>query len=94
MASKYAFAAGLKEIRFHLCQTGETSSALRSFLMRTYPTMKKHNPYIPIMIREAQGVEPKVFARFEFGKEKSLPLTDMDDKTIETRVTELVKSPA
>jgi NADH dehydrogenase (ubiquinone) 1 alpha subcomplex subunit 2 len=26
--------------------------------------MKKHNPHTPIMIREALGVEPKVFARY------------------------------
>jgi hypothetical protein len=35
-----------------------------SFLLRTYPTMKKHNPHIPILIREAQDVEPKVWARY------------------------------
>lgn len=36
--------------------------------------MKKHNPYTPILIREASGTEPKVFARYEFGKEKSISL--------------------
>ncbi|KAK3081473.1 hypothetical protein LTS18_006374, partial [Coniosporium uncinatum] len=70
MASKYAFAQGLKELRFHLCQTSAASEATRSFLLRTYPTMKKHNPHTPIMIREAAGVEPKVWARYDFGKEK------------------------
>ena len=29
MASKYAFAQGLKELRFHLCQTSEHSAAAR-----------------------------------------------------------------
>lgn len=33
--------------------------------------MKKHNPSIPIMLREAQGTRPKVYARYEFGKEES-----------------------
>jgi len=32
--------------------------------------MKKNNPYIPIMIREASGVEPRVYARYEYGREK------------------------
>jgi NADH dehydrogenase (ubiquinone) 1 alpha subcomplex subunit 2 len=32
--------------------------------------MKKNNPYIPIMIREASGTEPRVWARYEFGREK------------------------
>ncbi|KAF2098040.1 NADH dehydrogenase, alpha subcomplex, subunit 2 [Rhizodiscina lignyota] len=91
MATKYAFAQGLKELRFHLCQTSEHSAAARNFLLRTYPTMKKHNPHTPIMIREAQNVEPKVWARYEFGKEKMVPLNGLDDKAIENRVTELVK---
>lgn len=36
--------------------------------------MKKHNPSTPIMLREAQGTLPKVYARYEFGKEKSQSL--------------------
>ena len=42
----------------------------RSFLTRAYPTMKKNNPYTPIMIREAMGIEPRVYARYEYGREK------------------------
>ncbi|KAF2753343.1 NADH dehydrogenase, alpha subcomplex, subunit 2 [Pseudovirgaria hyperparasitica] len=94
MATKYAFGNTLKELRFLLCQTSDHSAAARSFLTRTYPTMKKHNPNTPIMIREASGVEPKVYARYEFGREKMLPLTGLDDKTIEQKVTELVRSNA
>ena len=36
----------------------------RSFLTRAYPTMKKNNPHIPILVREAQGTEPRIFARY------------------------------
>lgn len=36
--------------------------------------MKHHNPHTPIMIREALGIEPRVFARYEFGREKMLDL--------------------
>lgn len=36
----------------------------RSFLLRAYPTMKKNNPNTPIMIREAAGTLPKIFARY------------------------------
>lgn len=36
----------------------------RNFITKSYPTMKKHNPHTPIMIREASGVEPKVYARY------------------------------
>lgn len=41
-----------------------TDILARSFLVRAYPTMKKHNPSTPILIREAQGIEPKVWARY------------------------------
>lgn len=33
--------------------------------------MKKHNPSTPIMLREAAGTLPKVYARFDLGQEKS-----------------------
>ena len=36
----------------------------RSFLTRAYPTMKKNNPQTPIMLREAAGTLPKIFARY------------------------------
>lgn len=36
----------------------------RSFLSRAYPTMKKNNPYTPIMLREAAGTQPIVYARY------------------------------
>ncbi|KAF2479662.1 NADH:ubiquinone oxidoreductase 10.5kD subunit [Neohortaea acidophila] len=91
MSGKYAFTKGLKELRFLHCQTSEHSNAIRSFLTRAYPTMKKNNPYIPIMIREASGVEPRVYARYEYGREKMADLKGLDDKAIEEKVTSLVK---
>ncbi|PSN69098.1 NADH dehydrogenase, alpha subcomplex, subunit 2 [Corynespora cassiicola Philippines] len=92
MATKYAFSQGLRELRFLFCQTGEASAATRNFLTKSYPTMKKHNPHTPILIREASGIEPKVFARYDFGKEKSISLKGLDDKAIEQSVTDLVKA--
>ncbi|KAK3901186.1 thioredoxin-like protein [Staphylotrichum tortipilum] len=91
MSARYAFASGLKEVRFLFCQTGEHSSATRSFLTRAYPIMKKNNPSTPIMLREAQGTLPKVYARYAFGQEKSESLEGLTDKQIEETVTKLVK---
>ncbi|KAI0509607.1 thioredoxin-like protein [Xylaria bambusicola] len=91
MSAKYAFSKTLKEVRFLFCQ-GETSAATRTFLTRAYPTMKKNNPHTPILIREAAGTIPKIYARYEFGKEKSQSLEGLDDKQIEDTVSTLVKS--
>lgn len=82
MSGRYAFAKGLKEVRFLFCQTAEHSAATRwvvsrhwkmvanqllvcrSFLTRAYPIMKKNNPVTPILLREAQGTLPKIYARY------------------------------
>ena len=50
-----------------------------SFLTRAYPTMKHHNPHTPILIREAMGFEPRVIARYEFGREQA---EDLKGKSI------------
>ncbi|KAI0838161.1 NADH dehydrogenase, alpha subcomplex, subunit 2 [Hypoxylon sp. FL0890] len=92
MSAKYAFTKTLKEVRFLFCHTGEGSAATRTFLTRAYPTMKKNNPYTPILLREASGTLPKVYARYEFGKEKSKSLEGLTDKQIEDAVAQLVKS--
>ncbi|KAK4507652.1 hypothetical protein PRZ48_001387 [Zasmidium cellare] len=91
MSGKYAFTKTLKELRFLHCQTSEHSNAVRSFLTRAYPTMKKNNPHTPIMIREAMGIEPRVYARYEYGQEKFADLKGLDDKAIEEKVTSLAQ---
>ncbi|RMY73427.1 hypothetical protein D0862_14290 [Hortaea werneckii] len=80
MSGKYVFSKALKELRFHHCQTSDHSNAIRSFLTRAYPTMKHHNPHTPILIREAMNIQPRVFARYEFGKEKMADLQGMWDR--------------
>ncbi|KAI9933911.1 hypothetical protein ASPWEDRAFT_104269 [Aspergillus wentii DTO 134E9] len=91
MSGKYVFTKGLKELRFLFCQSSEQSAATRSFLNRAYPTMKKHNPHTPIMIREAVGTLPRVFARYDLGKEKQEALSGLSDQQIEEKITSLVK---
>jgi NADH dehydrogenase (ubiquinone) 1 alpha subcomplex subunit 2 len=36
----------------------------RSFIQSAYPTIKRHNPDLPVLIREANGVPARIFARF------------------------------
>ncbi|KAF7555419.1 hypothetical protein G7046_g6570 [Stylonectria norvegica] len=92
MSSKYAFTKSLKELRFIFCQTSEASAPVRSFLTRAYPTMKRNNPSIPILIREGAGTPPKVFVRYEFGNESAKALEGLSDKQIEETITGLVKA--
>ncbi|KAL4865812.1 hypothetical protein BDV12DRAFT_144767 [Aspergillus spectabilis] len=92
MSSKYVFTQGLKELRFLFCQTSEQSAATRSFLNRAYPTMKKHNPHTPILVREAAGTLPRVYARYALGKEKEEALSGLSDQQIEEKITQLVKA--
>ncbi|KAK2747153.1 hypothetical protein FQN57_002410 [Myotisia sp. PD_48] len=91
MASRYAFNTTVKELRFLLCHSSAHGDATRAFLKRAYPTMKKNNPHTHILMREALDIEPRVFARYEFGKEKQVPLLGLTDKEIEEKVTGLVK---
>ncbi|KAL2042729.1 hypothetical protein N7G274_004488 [Stereocaulon virgatum] len=92
MSGKYAFTKSLREVRFLFCQTSEHSAATRSFLTRAYPTMKKNNPHTPIMLREALDTQPRIFARYELGREKQESLSGLTDKQIEEKVAGLVQS--
>jgi NADH dehydrogenase (ubiquinone) 1 alpha subcomplex subunit 2 len=91
MSAKYAFTQSVRELRFLFCQTADHSAAVRSFLTRAYPTMKRHNPEIPIMVREAAGTLPRVFARYELGTETSKSLEGLSDQQIEDTITNLVR---
>ncbi|KAF4509960.1 hypothetical protein G6O67_001892 [Ophiocordyceps sinensis] len=91
MSAKYGFTKSLKELRFLFCQTSEDSAAVRTFLTRAYPTMKKNNPDTPIMMREAAGTLPRIYARYDFGLEKQQSLEGLSDKQVEEAVSGLVK---
>ena len=38
-------------------------SFFRDFINSSYPKLKKENPTLPILIRECQGVQPKLWVR-------------------------------
>jgi NADH dehydrogenase (ubiquinone) 1 alpha subcomplex subunit 2 len=41
-----------------------TFCSARQFIASKYPVIKKHNPDLPVLIREANGTPARVFARF------------------------------
>eukprot|EP00745_Piridium_sociabile_P036636 TRINITY_DN66028_c0_g1_i1.p1 TRINITY_DN66028_c0_g1~~TRINITY_DN66028_c0_g1_i1.p1 ORF type:complete len:108 (-),score=21.83 TRINITY_DN66028_c0_g1_i1:170-454(-) len=85
------FGSHLKELRIHLCQKSPTSKGVRDFIEKHYVEMKKHNPRFPILVRECSNVQPKIFARYELGKETSLPLSNMDSAQVLRAVESLAR---
>mmetsp|Transcript_7786 Transcript_7786/g.9435 ORF Transcript_7786/g.9435 Transcript_7786/m.9435 type:complete len:89 (+) Transcript_7786:42-308(+) len=85
--SRFAFKA-IQELRIHFCQTSSKSAGLRQFVKSNFAEMKKANPALPIMVRECEGATPKITARYDMGIEKSIPVADMDEKAIDSKLKE------
>ncbi|CAG5125461.1 unnamed protein product [Candidula unifasciata] len=81
----------LKELRFHLCLKSASSQGIRDFLEKNYVALKTKNPEFPFLVREATNVQPKVYARYEYGRESSLPLTNMTKEQVERAVESLIQ---
>ncbi|XP_061902527.1 NADH dehydrogenase [ubiquinone] 1 alpha subcomplex subunit 2 [Entelurus aequoreus] len=67
----------LRELRIHLCQTSAASKGTRDFVEQHYVNLKRANPDFPILVRECSGVEARLWARYDFGKERSLSVDNM-----------------
>ncbi|XP_074528854.1 NADH dehydrogenase [ubiquinone] 1 alpha subcomplex subunit 2 [Halichoeres trimaculatus] len=82
----------LREIRVHLCQRSAASSGAREFVEQHYVTLKKSNPDFPILIRECSGVQARVWARYDFGKERSVSVDNMSADQVASALQTLVQS--
>ncbi|PWN95367.1 NADH dehydrogenase, alpha subcomplex, subunit 2 [Tilletiopsis washingtonensis] len=80
----------IKEIRLHLCQSGQASAGAREFLKAAYPSLKEANPNLPFLIREAQGTPARIFARFDRGVEKHAELDGLSKADVEKKVSALL----
>ncbi|KDQ16627.1 hypothetical protein BOTBODRAFT_30550 [Botryobasidium botryosum FD-172 SS1] len=87
-----AFSPALREIRVLLCQSSPASAGTRQFIQTAYPAIKKQNPDLPVLIREAQGTPARVFARFERGVERHVELDNLSASDVERKVADLLKS--
>ncbi|XP_060115951.1 NADH dehydrogenase [ubiquinone] 1 alpha subcomplex subunit 2-like [Heteronotia binoei] len=67
----------IKEIRIHLCQCSPSSQDIRDFIEKQYFPLKKENPDFPILIRECSDAQPKLWARYEFVREKCVQLNNL-----------------
>lgn len=70
----------LREIRIHLCP--RSSNNVRQFIDKYYLGLKQDNPNLPILVRECTGIEPKIWFRFEFGRETNASLNNLDADSI------------
>ncbi|KAG7205665.1 hypothetical protein KM043_007615 [Ampulex compressa] len=87
------FGSHLKELRILLCQTSKSSQGVRDFIEQQYVPLKKTNPKFPILIRECSSIQPKLYARYEFGVERSVPLADLKPEDILGRIQQLASKP-
>ncbi|XP_011871854.1 PREDICTED: NADH dehydrogenase [ubiquinone] 1 alpha subcomplex subunit 2 [Vollenhovia emeryi] len=83
------FGKHLKELRILLCQTSKSSQGVRDFIEQQYVPLKKNNPRFPILIRECSAIEPKLYARYEYGVERCVPLSNLKSEDIAGRIQEL-----
>jgi NADH dehydrogenase (ubiquinone) 1 alpha subcomplex subunit 2 len=91
MSKVFKFSKNLRELRIHLCQTSSESAGVRNFIGKHYVQLKKENPSTPVLVRECSGVQPKLWARYDFGRETSLPLSDYNDEQVLKAVEKLAK---
>ena len=92
MSRAFQFGKAVKELRIHLCQNSSSSSGVRQFIEKHYVDFKNLNKTTPILIREASNVQPKLYARYEFGKEAHLPLTNMNESQVLSALEKLAKN--
>uniref|UniRef100_A0A3Q1HJV1 NADH dehydrogenase [ubiquinone] 1 alpha subcomplex subunit 2 n=1 Tax=Acanthochromis polyacanthus TaxID=80966 RepID=A0A3Q1HJV1_9TELE len=82
----------LRELRLHLCQTSAASKGARDFVEQNYVTLKKSNPDFPILVRECSGVQARLWARYEFGKETSVSVENMSADQVGQALQTLAQS--
>ncbi|XP_007900150.1 NADH dehydrogenase [ubiquinone] 1 alpha subcomplex subunit 2 [Callorhinchus milii] len=80
----------LREVRLHLCQRSAASQGVREFVEQHYVTLKKANLEFPILIRECAEVQPKLWARYDFGREQSIPLDNLNSEQVAKALETLI----
>ncbi|KAJ3210982.1 hypothetical protein HDU82_006990 [Entophlyctis luteolus] len=61
----------------------------RDFVLNSYAALKQANPTLPILVREAQNVEARVFGRYAAGVERKIILENLDEAAVASRIKQL-----
>ncbi|XP_065868978.1 NADH dehydrogenase [ubiquinone] 1 alpha subcomplex subunit 2-like [Euphorbia lathyris] len=91
MAWRGQLSKNLKELRILICQTSPASSSARAFVEKNYKDLKTLNPKLPILIRECNGIEPQLWARYDMGVERGIRLEGLNEEQISKALQDLVK---
>ncbi|KAJ1926286.1 hypothetical protein IWQ60_003942 [Tieghemiomyces parasiticus] len=81
----------LKELRIHLCQTSPRSQGVRDFLIKNYADLKKANPGLPVLIREAENVESRIYARYNRAVEDKVVVDNLNESQVGQKLDQLIK---
>ncbi|KAL8496865.1 hypothetical protein ACS0TY_020522 [Phlomoides rotata] len=92
MAWRGQLSRNLKELRILFSPTSPSSAPTRSFIENNYKELKTKNPKLPILIREATGIEPQLWARFDLGIERGIQLEGLNEEQISSALQDLNKT--
>lgn len=81
----------IREVRMLLCK-GQPSEGAKQFVVEKYQAIKKANPLLPFLVREANGITPTLTARFDHGVEKVVQIAGLKAADVEKKLSELGKS--
>jgi len=76
----------VKELRLHMCNVSPASKGLRDFVENHYVTLKKNNSTLPILVRECEGVSPRIWVRAEKGSESVMDVDNLSAQDILTKI--------
>eukprot|EP00493_Phyllostaurus_siculus_P015207 UN15441 len=79
------------EMRFAFCQYSERSLGVKKFLTDNFTKLQAANPALPILIRECEGTPPTVTARFAFGEERTLDISNLDSEQTASNLEAMTK---
>jgi len=54
----------------------------REFIDKYYAQIKSSNPDLPILVRECSNISPKIWARYEYGKESYADVSNLSSEDI------------
>ena len=61
----------------------------RDFVNKYYAEIKSNNPSVQILVRECEGVTPRIWARYEYGRELCVEVPDRSPQKILEEVSRL-----